>query len=92
MAGESVPVLLPWEPSLPRPPGAPRHEEIYPFQAMEELTAQDIQWLTVMRVASWGLEDVQQFLCISIERLNSGISSRGDPGVPTKARASQTQV
>ena len=85
-------MLLPWEPSLPRPPGAFRHKEIDPFQVMEELTARDIQWQTVMRVVSWGLEDVQQFLRISMERLNSGISSRGDPGAPTKAHASQTQV
>ena len=76
----------------PQAPGAPRPEEVDPFQAVEELTARDIQWRTVIRVASWGLEDVQQFSRISVERLNSGFSSRGDPGVPTKARASQTRV
>ena len=45
-------------------PWAPRHKEIDPFQAVEELTARDIQWRTIIRVVSLGLEDVQQFLHI----------------------------
>ena len=45
-------------------PWASRHKEIDPFQAVEELTARDIQWRTIIRVVSLGLEDVQQFLHI----------------------------
>ena len=85
------PVILPRETQLPGPPRTSKAKDVDPFQAVEELTARDIQWRTIMRVALWGLEDVHQFLRISIDRLNSGTSSKGDPGVSTKARASQTQ-
>ena len=84
------PVILPWEAQLPRPLGRSMARDVDPFQAVEELMARDIQWLTIMRVASWGLEDVHQFLRISMDCLNSGTSSQGDPGVSTKACASQT--
>ena len=50
-----VPVLCPWEPGNLGPPGTPRHEEIDLFQAVDELTARDIQWRTTIRVASLGL-------------------------------------
>ena len=90
MAGEVGASAFPLGAQNPRAPRAPRHEEIDPFQAVEELTAQDIQWQTTMRVASLGLEDVQQFLRISLESL--GTSSRVGPSAPTRVHASQTQV
>ena len=83
------PVILPWEAQLAGPPRMSMAKDVDPFQAVEELTARDIQWRTILRVASWGLEDNHQFLRISMDRLNSGTSSQGNPGVSTKAHASQ---
>ena len=91
MAGEVGAGASPLGAQTPQANRGPRHEEIDPFQAVEELTARDIQWRTIIRVLSLGIEDVQQFLHISLERLNSGTSSRVDPSAPTRACASQTQ-
>ena len=85
-----VPVLCPWEPTNPGLPGSPRHKEIDPFQAVDNLTARDIQWRTTIRVASLGLEDMQQFLRISLESL--GNSSKVGHSAPTRGRASQTRL
>ena len=81
-------VFCPWEPGNPGPYGDLSNEETDPFQAVDELTARDIQWWTTIRVASLGLEDVQQFLRLSLEGLGS--SSRVDRSVLTRGRASQT--
>ena len=35
------PVILPWEAQLPGPPGRSKAEDVDPFQAVEDLTAQD---------------------------------------------------
>ena len=85
-----APVSCPWEPGNPGPYGDLSHEETDPFQAVDELTAQDIQWRTTIRVASLGLQDVQQFLRLSLEGLGS--SSRVGRSVLTKGRSSQTRV
>ena len=87
---KSAPVLCPWEPANPGLPGTPRHEEIDPFQVVDELTAQYIQWRTPIRIASLSLENLQQFLRISLESL--GNSSLLGHSAPTRGRASQTRV
>ena len=92
MVNEARTWILPWEAHLPGPPGTSKAEDVDPFQVVEELTTRDIQWQSIMKVASWGLEDVHQFLRILMERLNSGTSSMGDPSVSTKARVSQTNL
>jgi hypothetical protein len=73
-----APLFCPWEPRNPGRYGDLSHEETDPFQTVDELTARDIQWRTTIRVASLGLEDMQQFLRLSLESLGS--SSRVDQG------------
>ena len=90
MAAESGPLSCPWEPGNPGTHGEPSREEVDPFQMVNELTTRDIQWRTTTRIASMGLEDVQEFLCLSLENLGS--SSRAGRSVPTRGRASQTRV
>ena len=63
---------------------------IDPFQAVDKLTARDIQWRTTIQIASLGLEYVKQFLRLSLESLRN--SSRVGHSAPTRGRASQTQV
>ena len=85
-----APVFCPWELGNPGPHGDPSHKETDPFQMVDELTAQDVQWRTTIRVASQGLEDVQEFFRLSLEALGS--SSRVGRSVLTRGRASQTRV
>ena len=65
--------------------GEPNREEVDPFQMVNELTTQDIQWRATTRLTSMGLEDVQEFLCLLLENLGS--SSRVGRSVPTTGQA-----
>ena len=85
-----APALCPWEPGNPEPSGNPSHEEIDPFQVVDELTARDIQWQTTIRVTLLGLEDLQQFLRLSLEGFGS--FSQVGRSVPSRGLASQTRV
>ena len=80
----------PWDPGNPGTHGEPNREEVDPFQKVDELTARDTQWRATKRLASMDLENVQEFLRLSLENL--GISSRGGCSVPTTGRAAQTMV
>ena len=84
---ETGPVIPPWDTQLPGPPSTSKAEDADP----DDLTALDLRWRAIMRVTSWCLEDVYQFLLTLLERLYSGTFSQGDPGVSTRARASQTR-
>jgi hypothetical protein len=80
----------PWEQGNPATHGEPSREEVDPFQIVDKLTTRDIQWRATTRLASMGLEDVQEFLRLSLENLRS--SSRVGRSVPTRGRAAETRV
>ena len=75
----------PWDTGNLGTHGEPSREEVDPFQMVEEL-----QWRANTLLASLDLENVQEFLRLSLE--NSGSSSRGGRSVPTTGRAAQTKV
>ena len=80
----------PWDTGNLGTHGEPSREEVDPFQMVEELTAWETQWRANTLLASLDLENVQEFLRLSLE--NSGSSSRGGRSVPTTGRAAQTKV
>ena len=68
----------------------PSREEVDPFQMVDKLTARETQWRATTQLASMDLENVKEFLRLSLENLGS--SSRGGRSVPTTGRAAQTRV
>jgi hypothetical protein len=65
-------------------------KEVDPFQMVDNLTARETQWRATTRLALMDLENVQEFLRLSLENL--GGSSRGGRSVPTTGQAAQTRV
>ena len=64
---------------LPKPHGMSKTEGL----DLDNLTVMDLSWRTIMRITA-------EFLVTSLENLYSGTFSRGDLGVSTKARTTQT--
>ena len=86
------PAFLPcsWDLGNPGGHGEPNHREVDPFQMVDELTARDIQWRAATRLASMDMENVQEFLRLSLENL--GGSSREGLSAPTTGWAAKSRV
>ena len=65
-------------------------EEVDPFQMVDDLTARETQWRATTRLASMDLENVQEFLRLSLETLEG--SSRAARSAFTTGRAARTRV
>ena len=49
--------------------GKQSRKEVDPFQMVDDLTARETQWGATTRLASMDLENVQEFLRLSLEKL-----------------------